>query len=161
MKKKHYPLAAAILLAAILCFAVVSRLQQSAPDAVQQPGAGESRAGETDVTVDGTYTSPEEVAAYIHTFGGLPENFITKDEAHRLGWDEHDGNLWDVAPGKSIGGSHYGNYEGGLPDADGRKWKECDVNYSGGYRGAERILYSNDGLVYYTGDHYQTFTQLY
>lgn len=114
-------------------------------------------------TIDkqGSYTSPEDVAEYIHTFGTLPGNFITKDEAKALGWDSKAGNLWDVAPGKSIGGDRFGNYEGLLPSAEGRKYTECDVNYSGGYRGAERIIFSDDGLIYYTADHYETFEQLY
>lgn len=114
-------------------------------------------------TIDkqGSYTSPEDVAEYIHTFGTLPGNFITKDEAKALGWDSKAGNLWDVAPGKSIGGDRFGNYEGLLPSAEDRKYTECDVNYSGGYRGAERIIFSDDGLIYYTVDHYETFEQLY
>lgn len=109
----------------------------------------------------GSYTAPEDVALYLHTYGRLPQNFITKKQAQALGWDSKEGNLDEVAPGKSIGGDHFGNYEGGLPEADGRVWRECDVNYDGGYRSGERILYSNDGLVYYTDDHYNTFTQLY
>lgn len=113
------------------------------------------------VEKDGSYTTPEDVAEYIHTFGTLPDNFITKAEAKELGWDNKKGNLWDVAEGKSIGGDYFGNYEGLLPKAKGRKYTECDVNYEGGYRGGERIIFSNDGLIYYTDDHYQTFTQLY
>lgn len=113
------------------------------------------------VEKDGSYTNPEDVAEYIHTFGTLPKNFITKDEAKALGWDNKKGNLWDIAEGKSIGGDYFGNYEGLLPKAKGRKYTECDVNYEGGYRGSERIIFSNDGLIYYTNDHYQTFTQLY
>ena len=72
-----------------------------------------------------------------------------------------EGNLWDVAPGKSIGGSPFGNYEEILPDKDGRKWFECDINFEGGFRNAERLVYSNDGLIYYTADHYKTFEQIY
>ena len=113
------------------------------------------------VEKDGSYTTPEDVAEYIHTFGTLPKNFITKSDAKALGWDSSKGNLWDVAEGKSIGGDYFGNYEGLLPKADGRKYTECDVNYSGGYRGSERIIFSNDGLIFYTNDHYKTFTQLY
>lgn len=109
----------------------------------------------------GSYTTPEDVAEYIHTFGTLPHNFITKDEAVALGWDKSKGNLWEVADGMSIGGDRFGNYEGLLPDSDGRIWTECDVNYNGGFRGAERIIFSNDGLIFYTDDHYQTFEQLY
>ena len=117
----------------------------------------------TEPTVDenGRYTSPEDVALYIHLYGKLPSNFITKNKAKDLGWDSSKGNLWDVTDQMSIGGDRFGNYEGLLPQAEGRTWKECDVNYEGGYRGAERILYSNDGLIYYTNDHYKTFTQLY
>ena len=107
------------------------------------------------------YTSPEDVAEYLVLYEHLPDNFITKNQARDLGWDSSKGNLWDVAPGMSIGGDRFGNYEGLLPDADGRRWTECDVNYEGGYRGAERIIFSNDGLIYYTDDHYKSFTQLW
>lgn len=61
----------------------------------------------------------------------------------------------------SIGGDHFGNYEGQLPEAKGRSYKECDIDYEGGYRGGIRIIFSNDGLIYYTDDHYNTFTLLY
>ena len=110
---------------------------------------------------NGRYTTPEDVALYIHTYGKLPCNFITKNEAKKLGWVSNQGNLWDVTDQMSIGGDRFGNYEGLLPDAPGRKWTECDVNYEGGFRGSERILFSNDGLIYYTDDHYESFTQLY
>jgi len=113
------------------------------------------------VEEDGWYSDRDSVALYLHTFGKLPGNFITKKEASALGWDSKKGNLWEVAEGMSIGGDSFGNREGLLPADKGRKWYECDINYQGGYRGAERILYSSDGLVYYTGDHYQTYTQLY
>ena len=116
-------------------------------------------ASEQTVAEDGEYTVPEDVALYLHTFGHLPGNFITKNKARDLGWDSSRGNLWDVAPGKSIGGDRFGNYEGLLPDTT--KYRECDVNYEGGYRGAERLIYGEDGSVYYTNDHYSSFTQLY
>ena len=110
---------------------------------------------------DGTYTSKDEVAAYIHAYGHLPDNYITKREAEKLGWVASEGNLWKVAPGKSIGGSGFGNYEGLLPDKKGRRYYECDIDYSGGRRNAKRIIYSNDGLIFYTDDHYNTFEKLY
>lgn len=115
------------------------------------------------VTLDeqGTYTSKKEVALYIHLYQHLPENYITKKDAQNLGWDSKEGNLWEVAPGKSIGGSSFGNYEGLLPDQKGRKYYECDIDYEGGYRGAKRLIYSNDGLIFYTEDHYKSFEQLY
>lgn len=116
---------------------------------------------ESYVEEGGRYTAPEEVAAYLHLYGELPENFITKRKATDLGWESNKGNLWDVTDEMSIGGDSFGNREGRLPDQDGRKWYECDVNYEGGYRGAERLVYSNDGLIFYTDDHYETFVQFY
>jgi len=110
---------------------------------------------------NGSYTSMEDVADYIHIFGRLPRNYITKNEARDLGWESSEGNLWEVAPGTSIGGDRFGNYEELLPDADGRTWTECDIDYEGGHRNAKRIVFSNDGLIFYTDDHYETFTQLY
>lgn len=107
------------------------------------------------------YSTKDEVALYIHSFGHLPANYVSKTKARRAGWVNTDGNLWDVLPGMSIGGSDYYNDDGLLPDERGRTWKECDVNYEGGYRGPERLVYSNDGLIYYTPDHYRTFEQLY
>lgn len=110
---------------------------------------------------DGIYTSKDEVAAYIHEYGHLPSNFITKKQAKKLGWVSSEGNLGKVAPGKSIGGDYFGNYEGNLPEAKGRDYYECDIDSTGGYRGAKRIVFSDDGLIYYTEDHYETFELLY
>lgn len=112
------------------------------------------------VTENGEYTSMEEVAVYLSRYGRLPGNFIDKRGAQALGWDSRSGNLEEVAPGKSIGGDRFGNYEGTLPDADGRTWTECDIASDSGYRNGLRIVFSNDGLIYYTGDHYETFTQV-
>ena len=118
------------------------------PDAVQ-------------VIEDGTYTDKESVAAYIHNYGKLPSNYITKNEAKELGWDSEEGNLDEVAPGMSIGGGKFGNYEGLLPEEDGRVYYECDIDFDGTYRNAKRIVYSNDGLIFYTEDHFESFEQLY
>lgn len=109
---------------------------------------------------DGTYTTKEDVARYIHTYGHLPENFITKKQAQALGWE--GGSLEPYAPGKCIGGSRFGNYEGTLPEKDGRTYTECDIDTLGAEkRGGKRIVFSNDGLIYYTEDHYETFELLY
>ena len=113
------------------------------------------------VEESGEYTSKDEVAAYLNEFGHLPDNFITKKEAQALGWESKEGNLDEVAPGKSIGGDYFGNYEEVLPDAEGRTYHECDIDYEGGFRNAKRIVYSDDGLIYYTEDHYETFELLY
>ena len=109
---------------------------------------------------DGVYTSKEDVALYIHLYGHLPANFITKKDAEALGWP--GGSLEPYAPGKCIGGGRFGNYEGLLPKAEGRRYTECDIDTLGKKsRGAKRIVFSNDGLIYYTEDHYQSFELLY
>ncbi len=109
---------------------------------------------------DGSYTSAEDVSAYLIAYGSLPQNFITKKEARDLGWE--GGSLEPYAPGMCIGGDKFGNYEGNLPEKDGRTYYECDINTLGAdRRGAERIVFSDDGLIYYTADHYETFTLLY
>ena len=116
--------------------------------------------GEAILDPDGSYTSKEDVALYIHQYGCLPGNFITKSEARKLGWES--GSLENYAPGKCIGGDRFGNYEGLLPKAAGRTYTECDIDTLGAKsRGAKRIVFSNDGLVYYTDDHYESFTLLY
>ncbi|MBP1764161.1 MAG: ribonuclease [Firmicutes bacterium] len=108
-----------------------------------------------------SYSTRDEVAAYIFEFHTLPPNYITKAEAQKLGWDNSKGNLWQVTSQKSIGGDRFGNMEGLLPKANGRQYYECDIEFYGGYRGAKRIIYSNDGLIFYTDDHYKTFKRLY
>ena len=115
----------------------------------------------TQTEESGPITDPQAVADYIFTHGELPDNFITKEEAKALGWDSGRNYVGDVAPGKSIGGDRFGNYQGQLPKAKGRKFYECDVNYKGKKRGEERIIYSNDGHVWYTKDHYETFEELF
>lgn len=134
---------------------------RTAEKADSQTQTEQKEDADAQVEESGTYTSKEEVAAYINQFGHLPENFITKKEAKKLGWVSREGNLGEVAPGKSIGGDYFGNYEGSLPEKDGRKYYECDIDADGGYRGAKRIIFSSDGLIYYTEDHYETFELLY
>ncbi len=109
----------------------------------------------------GNYTSKEDVALYIHTYGKLPNNYITKKEAVAAGWDQERDSLDTVLPGMSIGGDEFGNAENKLPAAEGRKYYEADIDYRGGSRNAKRIVYANDGLIFYTEDGYQSFEQLY
>ena len=124
-------------------------IQQEQPEEQpQQPAIDEN----------GSYTSKEDVALYIYTYGHLPYNFITKNEARELGWE--GGSVEDYVPGCSIGGDRFGNYEGILPE--GKKYTECDIDTLGKKsRGAKRIVFSNDGCIYYTDDHYETFELLY
>jgi hypothetical protein len=128
------------------------------PDAAL-PGDGHTETEKT-INEDGVYTSKEDVALYVHTYGHLPPNFITKKEAEAAGWQ--GGPLDKILPGMCIGGDYFGNREGLLPKAKGRKWTECDLNTLGAKsRGPERLIFSNDGLIYYTPDHYESFELLY
>lgn len=171
------------LLALLLVFSVLSGCGGAAPDvpsctaapaadavsAADAPSDAEADAvspGESDksspaaLDEGGEYTSAEDVALYLHLYGHLPQNFITKKDARALGWN--GGGLDDYADGKCIGGDRFGNYEGLLPDAPGREYHECDIDtLHAASRGAKRIVYSNDGLIYYTEDHYESFILLY
>jgi len=131
---------------------------QSSPS--ESPHNEKNGAGKQDSTDSEPLTTFSEVAAYLRANGKLPSNFITKAEATALGWDAKKLNLDKVAPGKSIGGDRFGNREGLLPSAKGRIWYEADINYNSGGRGADRIVFSNDGLIYMTTDHYKSFTDI-
>lgn len=163
MKRK---LTALLLLLALLLSLTACGDAAQTIDAVQQAAQtvqelADAQEEETPaIEEDGTYTTKEDVALYIHTYGHLPENFITKKQAQALGWE--GGSLEPYAPGKCIGGSRFGNYEGILPEKDGRTYTECDIDTLGAEkRGGKRIVFSNDGLIYYTEDHYETFELLY
>ena len=140
--------------------------QQSLPDS-QAPPAGfgtDEEAQQSEgpaLPEDGQYDDKDNVALYIHLYGKLPSNYMAKQEAEaQYGWT--GGALDVLAPGRAIGGSRFGNYEGLLPDREGRIWTECDIGTVGGTsRGAKRIVFSNDGLIYYTDDHYESFELLY
>ncbi len=97
---------------------------------------------------------------WLKKFGKLPVYYINKLEAKKLGYNPILGNLATVAPGKMLTKGEYKNKNGHLPSASGRIWYEADINYSRGYRGSDRILYSNDGLVFVTYDHYNTFQEI-
>lgn len=109
---------------------------------------------------NGIYTTKDDVALYIHTFGKLPPNFVSKEVASVSGW--RGGGLEEYIPGACIGGNKFGNYQEILPESFKRIYRECDIDTLGmDSRGSKRIVYSNDGLIYYTEDHYRTFELLY
>jgi len=129
------------------------------PEQTQAPEPTATQPAKTEPAIDefGSYTTAQDVALYIHTYGRLPDNFMTKSEARDLGWE--GGSLEKYAPGMCIGGDRFGNYEGNLPKGN---YTECDIDTLGASsRGAKRIVFSDDGRIYYTEDHYSTFTQLY
>ena len=163
MKKKLTPFLALILVALSLFFGLpedAAQVLETTSQEVISAQLPEEVAPETEAAIDplGSYTSKEDVALYIHLYGELPMNFMTKKHARDLGWE--GGSLEPIAPGMSIGGDHFGNYEGLLPED--REYTECDIDTRGkDSRGAKRIVFSDDGLIYYTEDHYESFELLY
>ena len=108
---------------------------------------------------DASFYSKDDVALYIHTYGKLPKNFIKKSEWEKLGTDS---NPYNQSDGLVIGGDRFYNREGLLPKKSGRSYTECDIDtLNKKSRGAKRIVFSNDGLIYYTADHYESFELLY
>ena len=153
-----------LLTVLVLAFALINAItptQETYPDsgeaALQQQT---TEAADASVLYAEAYTDPDEVALYLYLFEELPPNFVTKKEAQQQGWSAGE-DLSQILPGCSIGGDRFGNLEGLLPEESGRQYYECDVNYTGGHRGAERLVFSSDGLIYYTADHYESYTQLY
>ena len=131
-------------------------LEEAEPESEEAP-----KESNLTVTEDGWYNTKDEVALYIHLYNRLPENYVTKNQAEQKGWQGGSVEKY-TGEGTAIGGNRFGNYEGLLPKAKGRSYTECDINTVGKKsRGAERIIFSNDGLVYYTNDHYKSFEQLY
>ena len=108
------------------------------------------------IAEDKAYFEKDDIVEYLKTYKKLPKNYLTKKEAKKLGWIPSKGNLWDITDKGVIGGDYFGNFEKNLPDAN---YKECDVNYYGGKRGAERLIYDEDFNIFYTNDHYKTFTK--
>ena len=131
-----------------------------APTAAPAPETESGALPEVTAT-PGPMDEAQRLADYLFEHGELPETFLTKKEAQALGWDSSWNYVSDVAPGMSIGGDYFGNYEQKLPVVKGRKYYEADCFYQGGKRNAYRIIYSNDGHVWYTGDHYNTFIELF
>ncbi|MDQ8748235.1 ribonuclease [Elizabethkingia miricola] len=104
-------------------------------------------------------TNEDVVVDYVKKNKKLPNYYVTKSAAQKAGWVASKGNLCTVLPGKAIGGDVFGNREGLLPKKTNRTYYEADLNYNCRNRNADRLIMSNDGLVYVTKDHYQTFTQ--
>lgn len=160
MKKKISLLLTVLLLLGIWFVGGVDSDVPKNPEEVWDATGYVDEVPEGAVDEDGWYYSAYDVSLYLHTYGRLPDNFITKSEARELGWE--GGSVEDYAPGYAIGGDEFGNREGLLPTAEGRQYYECDIDTNGAdSRGAKRIVYSNDGLIYYTDDHYESFRLLF
>ena len=162
----------ALLLALLLTFSLVSCSSESGSSAPQQETAATEEAVSTEETVApeaaepeepqeeaipeyGSYTTAEDVALYIYTYGCLPANYISKSEGNA-----EYGSYKNIPSYMNIGGDRFYNREGLLPG--GHTYYECDIGTSGGRnRGAQRLVFTLDGIVYYTSDHYRSFTRLY
>ena len=142
-------------------FFAISNLLEKGNDVFNQTINEVTTTVENKIDKQGKYTSKEDVALYIFTYGELPSNYVSKSKAKKMGWVASKGNLLKVCEGCSIGGDIFTNREKKLPTKEGRQYYECDIDYQGGNRNAKRIVYSNDGLIYYTDDHYNSFELLY
>ncbi len=100
------------------------------------------------------------VDLYLALHGRLPDYYISEADAQEQGWQKWLGNLADILPGKVIGGDIFENRKHKLPESSGRIWYEADLDYDGGYRNNCRLLFSNDGLLFVTYDHYMTFYEI-
>ena len=142
-------------------FVTAESPEETPAEAPQDEAAPADEVSETTDTVGEHtyYYDVDHVVLYLDTYGHLPENYITKDEARALGWE--GGSVEVYQEGAAIGGDRFGNREGLLPEQTGRSYTECDINTDGAdSRGAERLIFSNDGLYFYTSDHYASFTEL-
>lgn len=110
--------------------------------------------------IGGYYYDVTSVVLYLNLYGELPPNFITKAEARELGWQ--GGSVENYLEGGAIGGDYFGNYDGLLPTAPGRSYTECDIDTDFSFdRGSKRLVFSNDGLYFYTSDHYESFSEVF
>lgn len=141
---------------------------ENSEETSQPESAEQSTEPDTEAQSEAPYDLPEygkyyydvkNVVLYLDAYGELPPNYITKNEARDLGWE--GGSVEDYLEGAAIGGDRFGNYEGILPEADGRAYTECDID-TDGYpsRGSRRLVFSNDGLYFYTSDHYESFDEV-
>lgn len=157
--KKYFALLLAVLMAFCLigCSEADFETFVEVADILTEAANTETAYSQQEISEDGWYYSAEDVTEYLVTYGELPENFITKNEARDLGWE--GGSVEVYAPGYAIGGDRFGNREGLLPDDE--TYYECDIDTNGtDSRGAKRLVFSDD-LIYYTEDHYESFVLLY
>lgn len=151
-KVEKISLALSLCLAILLCACSIP-----GGSAGQGPEVASQQVQVGAVQEDHAYIDAPSVAAYLRAYDHLPNNYLTKRQARDKGWVPEKGNLRDLGPMAIIGGDRFGNREKQLPDREGLRYKECDVNYNGGPRGPERLVYDNEGNIYYTQDHYRHF----
>ena len=161
MKKRNKLIALFVILLAAVLLLITAPETAKREENTAAPAATETPVSKITEEEPGPLDEAQRIADYIFEHGELPDNFLTKKEAQALGWQNGYRYVSDAAPGMSIGGDYFGNYEKQLPVVKGRKYYEADCFYQGGPRNEYRIIYSNDGHVWYTEDHYNTFTELF
>ncbi|MDR2225161.1 ribonuclease domain-containing protein [Providencia rettgeri] len=151
----------------LMAILIVLSLYFRGGDIQDKPPTDKSVASEQTITQENAQsktidqlTEQQNVVSYMQKYQKLPAFYITKKEARQAGWDAKKGNLCDVLPNRAIGGDRFSNREKSLPIADNRQWFEADINYRCGHRGADRLLYSSDGMIFVTNDHYKSFKQV-
>ena len=160
MKRKQSPFLIILLVVAVLFSLFLYNLKADPARAPERISTALENKTQPTITKNGAYTKKEDVALYVLTYETLPGNFITKNQARDLGWE--GGDLRPYAADKAIGGDRFMNFEGLLPRRKGRVYYEADIDTLGKpSRGTKRLVFSNDGLIYYSDDHYKTFTLLY
>ena len=140
----------------ILLMAACGKYEDSVPETLQ---GYETDVAENLPTYGSYYYDLTNVVLYLEVYDELPSNYITKNEARKLGWE--GGSVEKYREGAAIGGDRFGNREGLLPDSAGRSYTECDIDTDGyDSRGSRRLVFSNDGLYFYTSDHYESFSEV-
>lgn len=157
MKRKLWPWL--LILTSLAAIVVLSACGGQADEPSAEPAGPTATAAADLPEFSKNYYDVKNVVLYLDLYGELPPNYITKEEARKLGWK--GGPVEKYSPGAAIGGDRFSNREGQLPEAAGRTYTECDIDTNGGLpRGTKRLIFSNDWLYFYTTDHYQTFTEL-
>ncbi len=152
----------ALLIVFVLLFSVAcTPTKNEEPTKKDEDGKNYTKEEPSKIDKNGKYYTKEDVKNYLIEYKKLPKNFITKKVARSKGWNPRENKLSDVMKGYCIGGDKFGNREKRLPIKKGRQYYECDIDYRGGKRNAKRIVFSNDGLIFYTSDHYKTFKKLH
>jgi hypothetical protein len=145
-----------IVVAGLLLAALVVAVLEPGGDSAPQAGSLQELAVELGMADPADFV---EVVESVRTTGRLPDRYVDKRQARALGW-EPGSDLCDSAPDRVIGGDRFQNREGRLPAAAGRQWFEADLDFDCGRRGAKRLVFSNDGLIFVTTDHYESFVEV-
>lgn len=147
----------------------LSSAKQSSSSVADAPSSTSLESILEAVVESGTYTTRDSVAAYLCKFGNLPGNYVGKNEGKKLyeakgyTFSKWNFNPWTTL-GVMIGGDKFDNfasdpdyYHENLPEGN---YHEADVEYSAKNRGTKRLVYQPDCIIYYTADHYETYTRL-